>query len=310
MKIAILGGTGPEGGGLGLRWAQAGHDVIVGSRQAEKGERVAEELKSRLPESARQRLTGTDNLAAIQQADIAVLAVPYSGQERTLAGLEAALAGKLLLTVVVPLGEKAARVWRPPSGLAAAEEARQQLGEGARVVAAFQNISAHHLEDPDHPVDCDVLVCGDDKADKQVILDLCTDAGMRGVDAGPLQNASVAEGLDLGADRHQHPAQDQERRDSHYRHLDRTSTGGSHFSKRLPPVVIWVCPRLVDNVIGCKRRSSRSCGDSRPRSNFQAPLSSQLPRRTSANPYNLRMLPPDQSTEFPYRDPRSQYHLV
>ncbi len=195
MKIAILGGTGPEGGGLGLRWAQAGHDVIVGSRQAEKGERVAEELKSRLPEAARQRLTGTDNLAAIQQADIAVLAVPYSGQERTLAGLEAALAGKLLLTVVVPLGEKAARVWRPPSGLAAAEEARQQLGEGARVVAAFQNISAHHLEDPDHPVDCDVLVCGDDKADKQVILDLCTDAGMRGVDAGPLQNASVAEGL-------------------------------------------------------------------------------------------------------------------
>ena len=86
MKIAILGGTGPEGGGLGLRWAQAGHEVIVGSRQAEKGERVAEELKSRLPETARQRLTGTDNLAAIQQADIAVLAVPYSGQERTLAG--------------------------------------------------------------------------------------------------------------------------------------------------------------------------------------------------------------------------------
>lgn len=130
MKIAILGGTGPEGGGLGLRWAQAGHEVIVGSRQAEKGERVAEELKSRLPETARQRLTGTDNLAAIQQADIAVLAVPYSGQERTLAGLEAALAGKLLLTVVVPLGEKAAAcgghraAWpqpkRPASSLAKA----------------------------------------------------------------------------------------------------------------------------------------------------------------------------------------------
>jgi NADPH-dependent F420 reductase len=105
------------------------------------------------------------------------------------------LAGKLLLTVVVPLGEKAARVWRPPSGLSAAEEARQQLGQGARVVAAFQNISAHHLEDPAHQIDCDVLICGDDKADKQVVMGLCADAGMRGVDAGLLQNASVVEGL-------------------------------------------------------------------------------------------------------------------
>lgn len=194
MKIAILGGTGPEGSGLGLRWAQAGHQVIIGSRQMEKGQQVAAELQGRAPAAAA-NLSGADNLTALQQADMAVLAVPYSGQERTLSGLEAALAGKLLLTVVVPLGEKAARVWRPPSGLAAAEEARQQLGEGARVVAAFQNISAHHLADPDHAVDCDVLVCGDDKADKQVVLDLCTAAGMRGVDAGPLQNASVAEGM-------------------------------------------------------------------------------------------------------------------
>jgi hypothetical protein len=194
MKIAILGGTGPEGSGLGLRWAQAGHQVIIGSRQMEKGQQVAAELQVRSPAAAA-NLSGADNLTALQQADIAVLAVPYGGQERTLAGLETALAGKLLLTVVVPLGEKAARVWRPPSGLSAAEEAAQQLGEGARVVAAFQNISAHHLADPDHAVDCDVLVCGDDKADKQVVLDLCTAAGMRGVDAGPLQNASVAEGL-------------------------------------------------------------------------------------------------------------------
>lgn len=194
MKIAILGGTGPEGSGLGLRWAQAGHDVIIGSRQAEKGEQVAQELQSRSSDAA-PRISGADNMAALVGADLAVLSVPYSAQERTLAGLAEALAGKLLLTVVAPLGDKAARVWRPPSGLSAAEEARQQLGEGARVVAAFQNISAHHLFDPHHAVDCDVLVCGDDKADKQVIIDLCTAAGMRGVDAGPLQNASVIEGL-------------------------------------------------------------------------------------------------------------------
>lgn len=192
MKIAILGGTGPEGSGLGLRWAASGHDVIIGSRQAEKGQRVATELAAKLPSAS---ISGTDNLSAAQQAEMAVLAVPYDGQAKTLAGLEAALAGKLLLTVVVPLGERAARVWRPPSGLSAAEEARDQLGQGARVVAAFQNISAHHLEDPEHEIDCDVLVCGDDKVDKQVVIGLCADAGMRGVDAGLLQNAGVVEGL-------------------------------------------------------------------------------------------------------------------
>ena len=194
MKIAILGGTGPEGSGLGLRWAQAGHEVVIGSRQAEKGELVAQELQARSPEAA-PRISGADNATALAGADLAVLSVPYAAQERTLAGLQEALAGKLLLTVVVPLGEKAARVWHPPSGLSAAEEARHQLGDGAQVVAAFQNISAHHLNDPDHAVDCDVLVCGDDKANKQVVIDLCAVAGMRGVDAGPLQNASVIEGL-------------------------------------------------------------------------------------------------------------------
>ncbi len=194
MKIAILGGTGPEGSGLGLRWALAGHQVVIGSRQMEKGQQVAAELQGRAPAAAA-NLSGMDNLSALEGADVAVLAVPYGGQERTLAGLEAALAGKLLLTIVVPLGEKAARVWRPPSGLAAAEEAARQLGQGARVVAAFQNIAAHHLADPEHVIDCDVLVCGDDKADKQTVIELCAAAGMRGVDAGPLQNAGVVEGL-------------------------------------------------------------------------------------------------------------------
>ena len=194
MKLAILGGTGPEGSGLGLRWAQAGHDVIIGSRQAERGQQIAAELQAKSPQAAA-HLSGMDNESALAAADVVVLAVPYSGQERTLAGLQAEMAGKLLVTVVVPVGEKAARVWRLPSGLSAAEEAARQLGEGARVVAAFQNISAHHLADPDHAVDCDVLVCGDSKEDKQIVLDLCTAAGMRGVDAGPLQNASVAEGI-------------------------------------------------------------------------------------------------------------------
>jgi NADPH-dependent F420 reductase len=166
--------------------------VVIGSRLAEKGQRVAAELKELLPEGA---ISGTDNLTALGGADAAVLAVPYGAQEPTLAGLADALAGKLLISVVVPLGNPVARVWRPPSGLSAAEEAQQQLGDDVRVVAAFQNISAHHLTDLDHEMDCDVLVCGDKKDDKQVAIDLCSDAGMRGINAGALQNASVVEGL-------------------------------------------------------------------------------------------------------------------
>lgn len=193
MKIAILGGTGNEGFGLGFRWAAAGHEIVIGSRLAEKGASAAEEMLAKLPAGV--SVSGTDNLTATQQAELVVLSVPYSAQEKTLATVKEALADKLLVTVVVPVGEKAARVWRPPSGLSAAEEAQQQVGDLTRVVAAFQNISAHHLMDPEHELDCDVLICGEKGADKDLVTQLCADAGMRGVNAGPLQNASVVEGL-------------------------------------------------------------------------------------------------------------------
>lgn len=193
LKIAILGGTGNEGFGLGFRWAAAGHEIIIGSRLAEKGAAAAEEMLAKLPEGV--AVSGTDNLTATQQAELVVLSVPYGAQEGTLATVGEALAGKLLVTVVVPVGEKAARVWRLPSGLSAAEEAQQQVGEAARVVAAFQNISAHHLMDLEHEIDCDVLICGEKAADKDIVAQLCADAGMRGVNAGSLINASVAEGL-------------------------------------------------------------------------------------------------------------------
>lgn len=192
MKIAILGGTGPEGSGLGLRWSAAGHEVIIGSRLKEKGESVAAELLELLPEA---NIRGTDNRAAAEQADIIVLSVPYEAQEATLKAVKSAISGKLLITVVAPTQHPKARVWRLPSSLSAAEEARNMLGEDAKVVAAFQNIGAHHLKDIDHQLDCDVLVCGDNKEDKQIALKLCTDAGLRGINAGALQNASVVEGL-------------------------------------------------------------------------------------------------------------------
>ncbi len=197
MKIAILGGTGDEGFGLGFRWAAAGHEIIIGSRQAEKGARAAADMQARLLQAPLPQapITGTDNLHAVQQADVAVLSVPYGAQAATLAAVKEALAGKLLVTVVAPTGEKAARVHRLPSGLSAAEEAQLQLEGVSRVVAAFQNIGAHHLLELDHTLDCDVLICGEKKADKDVVAQLCQDAGLRGVNAGALQNAQAVEAL-------------------------------------------------------------------------------------------------------------------
>jgi 8-hydroxy-5-deazaflavin:NADPH oxidoreductase len=194
MKIAILGGTGAEGAGLGFRWAAAGHEVLIGSRTAERALASAAELSAELPEGA-PPVVGLDNETAAEQADVIVLSVPYSAQESTLAGVKAAVQGKLIISVVVPLQPpKVARVWRPAGG-SAAEEAQAVVGDGATVVAAFQNISAHHLRDLAHEIDCDVLICGEKAADKELVSQLCAEAGMRGVNAGPLANAGVVEGL-------------------------------------------------------------------------------------------------------------------
>jgi NADPH-dependent F420 reductase len=192
LKIAILGGTGDEGFGLGFRWAAAGHEIIIGSRKEEKGAEAAVSMREKLPNG---NISGTDNLSAAQQAELVVLSVPYWAQASTLDSVKTALEGKILLTVVAPTGEKAARVHRLESGLSAAEEAQNQLGEGTAVVAAFQNIGAHHLLDLEHEMDCDVLVCGDKKDDKAVAMQLCADAGLNGVNAGALQNARAVEEL-------------------------------------------------------------------------------------------------------------------
>ncbi|MDT8306723.1 MAG: NADPH-dependent F420 reductase [Anaerolineae bacterium] len=194
MKIAILGGTGPEGQGLGMRWAAAGHEVLVGSRDAERGAQAAAEMNGLLPASAA-TVRGSNNLAVAESAEVIVLSVPYKAQEPTLASVASALQGKLLITVVAPLQPpKVSHVWLPPAG-SAAQEAQQQLGEDVTFVAAFQNISAVLLKELDQDVDSDVLICGDDQPGKEVAAELARAAGLRPIDSGPLQNASVVEGL-------------------------------------------------------------------------------------------------------------------
>jgi len=190
--VAVLGGTGNEGPGLARRWAKAGYTVIIGSRQAEKAERVAAELNEMLGENL---LTGLANEDAARAADLCVLTVPYSAQGPTLAALKEILQGKILVDVTVPLKPpKVSHVSVPPGG-SAGQEAQAILGDGVRVVSAFQNISATHLSEGHDHIDCDVLVCGDDKEAKAEAIALAEAVGMRGIDAGPLQNAVGVEGF-------------------------------------------------------------------------------------------------------------------
>lgn len=190
--IAILGGTGNEGPGLALRWAHAGHTLIIGSRKAEKAQRVATELNAKLKTA---KISGMTNPEAAQACDIAVLTVPYAAQNALLQTLREPLQGKIMINVNVALKPpKVARVFIPAEG-SASEQAQAVLGPEVQVVAAFQNVGAHNLEDLQHPIDCDVLVCGDKKASKAVAMQLAEDMGTRGINAGPLVNAKAVEGL-------------------------------------------------------------------------------------------------------------------
>ena len=192
--LAVIGGTGAEGSGLVVRWAAAGYPVIIGSRSSEKATTVAAELSADLPPGSAP-ISGDENAAAAAAGDVIVLSVPYAAQEGTIAQIADACRGKVLVTVGVPLKPpKVSTVWRPAGG-SAAEEAQAQLGDGVRVVGAFQNVSAAHLKDLSHEVECDILVTGDDKEGKAVAIELAAAAGMFGIDAGPLANASVVEGL-------------------------------------------------------------------------------------------------------------------
>ncbi len=190
--VAVIGGTGAEGSGLARRWAQAGLHVVIGSRRHEKGAQVAAELSAQLPGA---HISGTDNLSAAQQADVVVLSVPYESQTAILQSIQPALSGKVLVTIVATLlGEKKGR-YTPAPGGSAAMEAQRQVGDEVTVVAAFQNVGAHHLQDARAAIDCDVLVCGDKRSARNVAVALAEAAGMRGIHAGALQNAAVAEGL-------------------------------------------------------------------------------------------------------------------
>jgi len=191
--IAVLGGTGSEGGGLAFRWALSRHDVVIGSRSAERAAKAAEELNRLL--GGGERVRGMSNREAAHAGRVVVLAVPYAAQLATALEVQDCLAGKILIDVTVPLVPPRIDRVQLPGGESAAAVLQRRLGGSVKVISAFQNVSAIHLKDANYAIDCDVLVCGDDAAAREVVIGLARDAGLRGWHAGALANSVAAEAL-------------------------------------------------------------------------------------------------------------------
>jgi NADPH-dependent F420 reductase len=172
--IGVLGGTGSEGKGLSVRWAHAGYPIVIGSRDAERARAVAAEIAARLPHAS---VIGADNRAAAERCAIAVLTMPFAAHRSTLESVKSMLDGKILVDVTVPLmPPRVACVQLPPED-SAAVAAQILLGPKVRVVSAFQNVSAHLLESVNDAVDCDMLICGDDRDAREIVAGPCSRGG-------------------------------------------------------------------------------------------------------------------------------------
>jgi NADPH-dependent F420 reductase len=191
-KLAVVGGTGPQGRGLAYRFARHGHTVVVGSRLAERAVTTANEIRARVPEAV---VSGATNEEAVGDADVVLLAVPYAGHDDLVAALAPRLAGKTVISCVNPLGfDKRGAFGIPVDGGSAAEIA-QRLAPEATVVGAFHHVSAANLwGDDEYLSHEDVLVCGDDADAKALVIQLAeTVVGRPGIDAGKLRLAAQLE---------------------------------------------------------------------------------------------------------------------
>jgi 8-hydroxy-5-deazaflavin:NADPH oxidoreductase len=193
--VAVIGGTGPAGSGLALRFARAGEKVIIGSREAARAQQTAEKIRQRVGPQA--QASGLENSAACAASDLLVLTVPFEGQAELLKKLKAAIRpGSILIDATVPLaasiGGRATRtlgVWQG----SAAQQTAELVPKGVSVVGAFHNVSADVLNG-DEDVDCDVIVCSDDAAATQVAMELAAKIPrIRAIDGGKLENARIVE---------------------------------------------------------------------------------------------------------------------
>lgn len=196
-KIGIIGGTGPEGSGLAARWAVAGDHIVLGSRDASRAAETAKLLRAHIGSAA--KIDSAENDAAVEQCDIVVLTVPFSGHAALLKQLKPHWKpGQILIDTTVPL---AAAVGGAPSRVlgvwqgSAAQQTRELVPSSVLVAAAFHNLSAELLAQAG-PVDCDILVCADDDEAKRVASELAAKIpGARALNGGKLENARIVESL-------------------------------------------------------------------------------------------------------------------
>jgi NADPH-dependent F420 reductase len=191
-RIALVGGTGPEGRGLAQRLAIAGHTVVVGSRSAERAQDIATELAAACGEQA--VITGADNVDAVAEADLTILTLPYSGLPATLPPLAGSLRAHIVVSTIAPIEFREGRpVVVPVEAGSAAQEVARLLPE-SRVVSAFQTVDAHALADLDRELDTDVLVSSDDTEARRLVVRLANGiAGVRALSAGRLASSRYVE---------------------------------------------------------------------------------------------------------------------
>jgi hypothetical protein len=193
LRIALVGGTGDLGSGLAFQLAKSGFDVVIGSRSVDRAEATAEALRAELPKAS---ISAADNVSAAEGADVVMMTVPYASHDATLESIREHVQGKIFVDTTVPLvPPKVMRVQLPQEG-SAAKRAQEMLGANVRVVSAFQNIAATHLRnDRLSDVACDVLVCGNDPAARDSIIEIAGTIGLKAWHAGPIDNSVVAEAL-------------------------------------------------------------------------------------------------------------------
>lgn len=195
MTLAIIGGTGPQGKGLALRFARAGRAVALGSRDGARAAEIAAELSAQLPAGSAP-ITGHTNADAVAAADeMVILAVPWSGHNATLEAIKDDLSGKILVDIVVPLKEgDPKKVDMPPEG-SATEAAQALLGPEIPVMGALHNVSAHTLNDLDADINCDVLVCGNGLDPRKKVMALVEELGVTAYNAGDAEAARCIEAI-------------------------------------------------------------------------------------------------------------------
>lgn len=198
MKISLLGGTGDIAEGLVLRWSKVGHEIFIGSRSEEKAKGIASQYNRKLSERGiKSIIHGMPNAEAAKESEVIIISIPPEYAVSTLESVRNSINNQIVVSPVVPMVKRGRSFfYSPPPQGSAALEIKQVLPEGARLVSAYHNLPAKELSDIEHPLDYDVVICGDDDEAKEVVKTLTEDMrNLRVLDAGPLEISSMIEAI-------------------------------------------------------------------------------------------------------------------